>query len=126
MIQSKGGRFLKRDAANTWVEVPDKRAQEKTSQALREGLDVRNNKIRPSKMTKSSVRSSSMSSQRHVTGIVVSPNSPNAVAIANNATKRNPNLEIPTLKEEESQPPLALLYQPSSATQTEVEKTCEV
>mmetsp|Transcript_23821 Transcript_23821/g.34805 ORF Transcript_23821/g.34805 Transcript_23821/m.34805 type:complete len:209 (+) Transcript_23821:99-725(+) len=41
-IRHLGGRFLKReDEGNVWVEVGDKKAVEKTSQALREGLDVR-------------------------------------------------------------------------------------
>jgi len=53
IVQSNGGRFLKRtDNAQNWVQVTDKRAQEKASQALREGLDVRNNTIRPSKQIK--------------------------------------------------------------------------
>lgn len=50
VIKENGGRFLKRSAdGESWVAVSDKKAQEKTSQALREGLDVRNNKVRPSK-----------------------------------------------------------------------------
>lgn len=40
-VRKDGGRFLKREADLTWVEVDDKKACEKTSQALREGLDVR-------------------------------------------------------------------------------------
>jgi len=41
-IRLKGGRFLKKDdASGKWVEVGDNRAEAKTSQALREGLDVR-------------------------------------------------------------------------------------
>ena len=48
IVHERGGRFLKRDGDN-WVVVSDKKAQEKTSQALREGLDVRNNKVRPNK-----------------------------------------------------------------------------
>lgn len=51
-VHSNGGRFLKRDAGGIWVEVPDKRATEKTSQALREGLDVRNNTVRPKKQVR--------------------------------------------------------------------------
>lgn len=50
IIQDKGGRFLKRTLDNQLEEVTDKKAQEKTSQALREGLDVRNKAMRPSKM----------------------------------------------------------------------------
>lgn len=50
-IKQDGGRFLKHDANNdVWVEVTDKRAREKTSQALREGLDVRHKTYRPEKM----------------------------------------------------------------------------
>ena len=50
IVKGNGGRFLKRSAdGESWVAVSDKKAQEKTSQALREGLDVRNNKVRPSK-----------------------------------------------------------------------------
>jgi len=53
IVHTNGGRFLKRtENAQNWIEVPDKRAQEKTSQALREGLDVRNKTIRPNKMIK--------------------------------------------------------------------------
>ena len=53
IVKGNGGRFLKRtDNALNWIEVTDKRAQEKTSQALREGLDVRNKTVRPSKMIK--------------------------------------------------------------------------
>lgn len=48
LIHEKGGRFL-RKTPEGWVPITDKKAQEKTSQALREGLDVRNKKIRPNK-----------------------------------------------------------------------------
>jgi hypothetical protein len=51
-VRSKGGRFLKR-VDGEWVQLSEKRAQEKTSQALREGLCVRNNTFRPNKMIKS-------------------------------------------------------------------------
>lgn len=41
-VREKGGRFLRRDeSSGLWIEVGDKKASEKTSQALREGLDVR-------------------------------------------------------------------------------------
>lgn len=97
IIQSKGGRFLKRGADDSsWVPVTDKRAQEKTSQALREGLDVRNNTIRPNKiikaMRRNSESSSSQTGSQHsnaaaatataaslITGKVVAPN------VANNS-----------------------------------------
>jgi hypothetical protein len=50
-INQNGGRFLKRgQGSDVWVEVPTKKATEKTSQALREGLDVRHKTLRPEKM----------------------------------------------------------------------------
>jgi len=46
IVHSNRGRFLKQsEDSDTWVEVPDKRALAKASQALREGLYVRNNNI---------------------------------------------------------------------------------
>lgn len=50
LVYEKGGRFLRRrDRSETWEEVPAKRAQEKTSQALREGLDMRHGQPRLTK-----------------------------------------------------------------------------
>jgi len=45
IVRNNGGRFLKRNdnSPEMWVDVGDKRACEKTSQALREGLEVRRN-----------------------------------------------------------------------------------
>mmetsp|Transcript_127 Transcript_127/g.176 ORF Transcript_127/g.176 Transcript_127/m.176 type:complete len:204 (+) Transcript_127:43-654(+) len=41
-VRQQGGRFLRKDESGSlWVDVGDKKASEKTSQALREGLDVR-------------------------------------------------------------------------------------
>ena len=40
-IRQKGGRFLRRTDGGIWMDVGDKKATEKTSQALREGLEVR-------------------------------------------------------------------------------------
>lgn len=49
-IRENGGRFLQRSSdSDVWVVVSDKRATEKTSQALREGLDVRHKTVRPKK-----------------------------------------------------------------------------
>lgn len=43
IVRERGGRFLRRDRNNgCWSEVGERKATEKTSQALREGLDVRN------------------------------------------------------------------------------------
>lgn len=50
IVLGRGGRFLKRDSKNEeWVPVTLERAISKTSQALREGLDVRNRRVRPDK-----------------------------------------------------------------------------
>jgi hypothetical protein len=50
-VRENGGRFLKRDdATSMWVEVSVEKSVAKTSQALREGLHVRQKTIRPEKM----------------------------------------------------------------------------
>ena len=48
-IKENGGQFLQRSANNSdaWSISSDKRAVEKTSQALREGLDVKHKTVRP-------------------------------------------------------------------------------
>jgi hypothetical protein len=64
-VGENGGRFLKRDdASNMWVEVLVKKAVEKTSQALREGLDVRHKTIRPEKMPRRESESSEESPRK--------------------------------------------------------------
>jgi hypothetical protein len=46
IIRERGGRFLRRDdSTGQWIDVGDKKAVEKTSQALREGLDVRQHTV---------------------------------------------------------------------------------
>ncbi|KAL7575876.1 hypothetical protein ACA910_003190 [Epithemia clementina (nom. ined.)] len=62
IVHQNGGRFLKLGATSQWEEVPDERAQAKTSQALREGLDVRNQTVRNSKMPRRDSASSSAES----------------------------------------------------------------
>lgn len=50
-INNNGGRFLKNTPGNAyWTEISEQKAVTKTSQALREGLDVKNNTVRPSKL----------------------------------------------------------------------------
>merc|ERR1739848_931084 len=49
-IREDGGRFLQRSSDSIlWTVVSEKRAIGKTSQALREGLDVRHKTVRPKK-----------------------------------------------------------------------------
>lgn len=61
IIRERGGRFLKKvdDNGTKWEEVGDKKAGEKTSQALREGLDVR---VKSTKMPRRDSGDSSASS----------------------------------------------------------------
>jgi len=50
-IKENGGRFLQRNTGSrVWSVASEKKAVEKTSQALREGLDVRRKALRPSKL----------------------------------------------------------------------------
>jgi hypothetical protein len=52
-IGDNGGRFLQRGtSSNVWSIASEKRALEKTSQALREGLDVRHKALRPRKLVR--------------------------------------------------------------------------
>ena len=52
-IDDNGGRFLQRNvSSNVWSLASEKRALEKTSQALREGLDVRHKTLRPRKQVR--------------------------------------------------------------------------
>lgn len=41
LVHDNGGKFLRKNSDGDWEEVEEKKATEKTSQALREGLDVR-------------------------------------------------------------------------------------
>jgi hypothetical protein len=50
LVKSNGGRFLKKDDNQVWVDAGDAKAVSKTSQALREGLDVRNHRVREKKL----------------------------------------------------------------------------
>jgi len=61
IVQRRGGRFLRKDTMqSTWVEVGDQKAAEKTSQALREGLDVRHKEFRGKAKRRDSDSSSDM------------------------------------------------------------------
>merc|ERR1712151_671974 len=58
-IEENGGRFLKRSGDSpVWCEISHRKKLEKTSQALREGLDVRHKTVRPEKLFyKSAIKS---------------------------------------------------------------------
>jgi len=82
IVQDQGGRFLKQDAAGQWVAVTDKRAQEKTSQALREGLDVRNQTSRVSPPRRSNTSAADSDRPRKRTKTTTStPTSPSVVSV---------------------------------------------
>jgi hypothetical protein len=50
IVKANGGRFLRKDAMHVWTDAGDAKAIAKTSQALREGLDVRNQRVREKKL----------------------------------------------------------------------------
>jgi hypothetical protein len=86
-VHNNGGRYLKRSkTADTWVEVPLKQATAKTSQALREGLDVRNKTVRSTKDT--GVSTGQHYHQHHNPSVVtgrVSSGSPALVSLSGEA-----------------------------------------
>ena len=85
-VHNNGGRYLKRSkTADTWVEVPLKQATAKTSQALREGLDVRNKTVRS---TNTGVSTDQHYHQHHNPRVVtgrVSSGSPALVSLSGEA-----------------------------------------
>ena len=144
-VQSRGGRFLQNGISKDhWDEVPDKRAQEKTSQALREGLDVRNNKFRPNKLIKAVRRGSESSTSQNATNqLIVSSMSTNT-AITNSSvvtpkmspsnksaptirsiTGKQHNLDIPSFDDEPPEPDF-LPYKPRPISKQELKHACEV
>jgi hypothetical protein len=101
-IKADGGRFLKRasNSDDAWVELSDKKAADKTSQALREGLDVRHKTYRPEKMARRDSDSSHENPRkktRLVMGIVV--DSPKRQAFSGTGAISSPGM--PELKQEE-------------------------
>jgi len=75
-IRESGGRFLQRNSnSNLWSAASAKRAVEKTSQALREGLDVRHKSVRPRKMIRDQnmtrMNSSAKNQENLAKGIVI-------------------------------------------------------
>ena len=101
-VKENGGRFLKFDTTSSvWLEIPNKKALLKTSQALREGLDMRKGKIRPEKMPRhlsDSRYETPRMRPRLVEGKVCVTRSPGLTSVAS-STDQN----IPDLKEEQQQ-----------------------
>lgn len=127
-VHNNGGRFLKRSkAADTWVEVPTKQAIAKTSQALREGLDVRNKTVRSTKALRRDSDSGASTDQHYyqqqhkvVTGRVTS-GSPALVSLSG----ENP----PDMRGQYSTPmmnPVFMRYQPPPISRSIMEHAFEV
>jgi hypothetical protein len=95
-VRSNGGRFLLRNEANgCWVEVPPKKAVTKASQALREGLDVKNKRVRENKTAGQFTDEQRKKRQKVVPGKVAATGSPSVVSLPEN------DGAIPELNEEE-------------------------
>ncbi|CAB9528774.1 expressed unknown protein [Seminavis robusta] len=117
-VLASGGRFLKRDdATGAWVEVLRKKAITKASQALREGLDVKNKKVRQSKVSAKFTDEQRKQRMNVVTGKVAAPSS--SPALVSLAGEEN---QVPELQEEEEEKTPAVFYQqrPVKAEVTEV------
>jgi hypothetical protein len=87
-IKENGGQFLQRSSANNsdaWSISSDKRSVEKTSQALREGLDVKHKTVRPRTwirkrdITTREVGSSTNNQDNLVKGIVIDSSKVNEI-----------------------------------------------
>jgi hypothetical protein len=142
-IKAEGGRFLKRAShphhaasdSDMWVELTDRKATDKTSQALREGLDVRHKKYRPEKMARRDSDSSHENPRkktRLVTGMV-SDSPKRQVLGVNGATVSSPG-GLPELQEESSssnsQPyeedPLMKYFEPPRISKADCEDVAAV
>jgi hypothetical protein len=101
IIKSNGGRFLKKDANHFWVDAGLRKAVSKTSQALREGLDVRNHCVREKKIFKED----DARQLRVVMGKVASPtaassSSPSAAGSSSIVSCEHDSQSLPDLDEE--------------------------
>lgn len=96
---------MKQDSQHQWVEVSDKKATEKTSQALREGLDVRNHTVRPRKLARRYLQPIEASPQVVVAGWVVPEKSASSFGEPKrqNENPQTSKEAIPELKEEAAQ-----------------------
>jgi hypothetical protein len=96
-IMESGGRFLKHnEQSDVWVEVPIKKATEKTSQALREGLDVRHKVLRPEKTGRPSSDSLSENPRKRakiVEGAVVKYDSAQSPSVGSAESEGIPDLD---------------------------------
>ncbi|KAG7352341.1 hypothetical protein IV203_008389 [Nitzschia inconspicua] len=101
-IHARGGRFLKRTAdSEVWSEVTTKKALEKTSQSLRESLDVRHKKFRPDKVFQRQDEDNTNPRKRArlVKGLVMG--SPNLTGMNASCNTRRAVDDIPELSSED-------------------------
>jgi uncharacterized protein (DUF1330 family) len=127
-VHNNGGRYLKRSkTADTWVEVPLKQATAKTSQALREGLDVRNKTVRSTKAlhrdSDAGVPTDQHYHQHHNSRVVtgrVSSGSPALVSLSGE--------QVPDMRGEYLSPmnPVFMRYQPPPISRSIMEHAFEV
>ena len=100
LVQASGGQFLKfHNSTGNWQPVPDKRAQEKTSQALREGLDVRarmGTKTRPPQTIHKNTTNTPSSSSSATASASTRKRSKASLARARLAQRSPPGTSIPT------------------------------
>lgn len=121
-VHASGGRYLKRSkSSDTWIEVPVKQATSKTSQALREGLDVRNRTVR--KQTSHDGDSVTSDNEGRVVTGRVSVSSPALVSLS------GPN-EVPDLRDDflpaVTTTPAFLHYNPQPPSRATLEQAFEV
>mmetsp|Transcript_30680 Transcript_30680/g.40207 ORF Transcript_30680/g.40207 Transcript_30680/m.40207 type:complete len:192 (-) Transcript_30680:148-723(-) len=127
LVRVRGGRFLRKGATGTnmWVEVGDKKATEKTSQALREGLDVRHKEFRGVKSKKAQRRDSDSTSEhpkkrRRTEGSVVSGRVMTPMMQGSPALVSEPGSPcVPGLQEEEKVNLPYFIYHPAKISETD-------
>lgn len=83
IIREEGGRFLKSAEGKAagggqWVEIGDQKAREKTSQALREGLDVRHSRFTKPKSPRTDASPSEETAQLEEKAPISSPSNESA------------------------------------------------
>lgn len=135
IIHANGGRFLKQgNGVSIWMPIPNPKAINKTSQALREGLDVRHKTVRPNKIFRHDLKTFEEDSCL-VAGKVVPPtptttktitfdSSPTVVSVATNT--EHDSHSIPDLRDEIHRHSGYLKFYPVPLSEAIIDDTCEV
>jgi hypothetical protein len=123
-VHANGGRYLKRSqSSDEWVEVPVRKAISKTSQALREGLDVRNRTVRKTPQKHDGESASSGKGGKVVEGRVASTASPALVSLS------GPYGEVPYLRDDfmpQMMNPALMYYHPPPVSKRLLKHAFEV